>query len=190
MESRFEAFHASGLTELVGREEELDLLLRRWSKAKTGEGQVVLLSGEPGIGKSRLIAALSGTARKRAAYAPALFLLTAAHRQCAYPFIARWNAPQDSRTTTPSKRSSTNWMRCSRRLDRDERRRAVCASCCHCRMMPLRPSSISPQQKRQKIFEAMLSQLEGLRAQRPVLMVFEDAHWIDPTIARIAGSDD
>jgi class 3 adenylate cyclase len=58
VESRFEALHAGGLTELVGREEELQLLLRRWSKAKTGEGQVVLLSGEPGIGKSRLTAAL------------------------------------------------------------------------------------------------------------------------------------
>jgi class 3 adenylate cyclase len=58
VESRFEALHASALTELVGREEELDLLLRRWSKAKTGEGQVVLLSGEAGIGKSRLTAAL------------------------------------------------------------------------------------------------------------------------------------
>ena len=57
-ESRFEALHASGLTDLVGREEELELLLRRWSKAKTGEGQVVLLSGEAGIGKSRLTAAL------------------------------------------------------------------------------------------------------------------------------------
>ena len=58
VESRFEAMHAGALTELVGREEELDLLLRRWSKAKTGEGQVVLLSGEPGIGKSRLTAAV------------------------------------------------------------------------------------------------------------------------------------
>jgi hypothetical protein len=58
VESRFEAMHASGLTELVGREEEIGLLLRRWSKAKTGEGQVVLLSGEPGIGKSRLTAGL------------------------------------------------------------------------------------------------------------------------------------
>ena len=58
VESRFEAFHASGLTDLVGREEELDLLMRRWSKAKNGEGQVVLLSGEAGIGKSRLTAAL------------------------------------------------------------------------------------------------------------------------------------
>src|SRR5262249_11752469 len=58
VESRFDALHATGVTELVGREEELDLLLRRRSKAKTGEGQVVLLSGEPGIGKSRLTAAL------------------------------------------------------------------------------------------------------------------------------------
>ena len=58
VESRFEAMHASGLTQLVGREEELELLLRRWSKAKTGEGQVVLLSGEAGIGKSRITAAL------------------------------------------------------------------------------------------------------------------------------------
>ena len=57
-EGRFEALHASGLTDLVGREEELELLLRRWSRAKTGEGQVVLLSGEAGIGKSRLTAAL------------------------------------------------------------------------------------------------------------------------------------
>ena len=56
-EGRFEALHATGLTALVGREEELELLLRRWSKTKTGEGQVVLLSGEAGIGKSRLIAA-------------------------------------------------------------------------------------------------------------------------------------
>ena len=58
MESRFEALHAAGLTALVGREEEFDLLLRRWSKAKSGEGQVVLLSGEAGIGKSRLTAEL------------------------------------------------------------------------------------------------------------------------------------
>jgi hypothetical protein len=50
VESRFEALHASGLTELVDRQEELDALVRRWSKAKDGEGQVVLLSGEAGIG--------------------------------------------------------------------------------------------------------------------------------------------
>ena len=58
MESRFEALHTSGLTALVGREEETELLLRRWSRAKTGEGQVVLIAGEAGIGKSRLSVAL------------------------------------------------------------------------------------------------------------------------------------
>src|SRR5262249_6269892 len=58
VESRFEALHASGLTALVGRAEETELLSRRWSRAKSGEGQVVLLSGEAGIGKSRLTTAL------------------------------------------------------------------------------------------------------------------------------------
>ena len=56
--SRFEALR-SGTTSLVGRDEELDLLLRRWQQAKSGEGRVVLVSGEPGIGKSRLTVALS-----------------------------------------------------------------------------------------------------------------------------------
>jgi hypothetical protein len=80
VESRFEALHASGLTELVGREEELEILLRRWSKAKTGEGQVVLLSGEPGIGKSRLTAAL--LERRRVANRPIA---------CLHPPIRRQN---------------------------------------------------------------------------------------------------
>src|SRR6202043_2697641 len=58
IESRFEALHTTALTPLVGREEETDLLLRRWQRAKSGEGQIVLISGEPGIGKSRLMAVL------------------------------------------------------------------------------------------------------------------------------------
>jgi predicted ATPase len=64
VEGRFEALHGGRLTALVGRDEEIELLLRRWSRAKTGEGQVVLLSGEAGIGKSRLTAAF-GTKMKR-----------------------------------------------------------------------------------------------------------------------------
>src|SRR6516225_7049054 len=88
-ESRFEAFHASGVTELVGREEELEILLRRWSKAKSGEGQVVLLSGEPGIGKSRLTAALL----KRLASEPHTrlrYFCSAQHTDSAfYPIISQ-----------------------------------------------------------------------------------------------------
>ena len=76
MPSRFEALR-SGETPLVGREEEVELLIRRWQQAKSGEGRVVLISGEPGIGKSRLTAALSEHIGDRAAYPPALFLLAA-----------------------------------------------------------------------------------------------------------------
>jgi class 3 adenylate cyclase len=80
VQGRFEAMHSGGLTALVGREEELELLLRRWAKAKTGEGQVVLLSGEAGIGKSRLSAALI-EAIAAEPHAVALFLLATAHGQ-------------------------------------------------------------------------------------------------------------
>jgi class 3 adenylate cyclase len=103
VESRFEALHASGLTELVGREEELELLLRRWSKAKNGEGQVVLLSGEAGIGKSRLIAALlecfanEPHTRLRNFCSPQ-------HTAHCIRSSARWSAPPDSRTPTPRRR--------------------------------------------------------------------------------------
>ena len=85
VESRFEALHTSGLTELVGREEELELLLRRWSKAKSGEGQVVLLSGEAGHRQVSTDRRAAGTPCCRATHALALFLLTAAHRQRALP---------------------------------------------------------------------------------------------------------
>jgi class 3 adenylate cyclase len=81
VESRFEALHPSSLTALIGREEETELLLRRWSRAKRGEGQVVLISGEPGNGKSRLTAAFFRKPRFRAAHSFALFLLSPAHRQ-------------------------------------------------------------------------------------------------------------
>ena len=95
VESRFEALHASGLTELVGREEELELLLRRWSKAKTGEGQVVLLSGESGIGKSRLTAALL----ERLAASHTLVCATSARRSIPTALSirssARWNGQRD-----------------------------------------------------------------------------------------------
>jgi class 3 adenylate cyclase len=82
IESRFEALRAGGLTTLVGREEELELLLQRWSKAKSGEGQVVLISGEAGIGKSRLTSALLERLSGEPANSSALLQLTATHRQC------------------------------------------------------------------------------------------------------------
>jgi class 3 adenylate cyclase len=109
VESRFDALHASGLTELVGREEELAILLRRWSKAKTGEGQVVLLSGEPGIGKSRLTAALLACCR--ATHALAVFLLTTAHRQRVLPY----HYPNGTRSEICARRHRANEAQQARR---------------------------------------------------------------------------
>ena len=98
VESRFDALYATGVTELVGREEELEIIMRRWSKAKIGHGQVVLLSGEPGIGKSRLTAALL----ERAAAGPHTRLRYFCSPQrtdsALYPIIVRWNGPQDLHT--------------------------------------------------------------------------------------------
>ena len=80
-EGRFEARQTAGLTPLVGREEEIALLLRRWRQASDGEGQVVLLSGEPGIGKSRLVREAARAACRRAAPPPALPVLAPSHDQ-------------------------------------------------------------------------------------------------------------
>ena len=142
IKSRFEALHASGLTALVGREEELELLLRRWSRAKTGEGQVVLLSGEAGIGKSRLTAALLERLADRAAHAPALFLLAAAHRQRALSD----HRPDGTRRRICARRhpaSEARQARCAARadLDLDRRTRRSLPRCCRCRTTDAIPRS-------------------------------------------------
>jgi class 3 adenylate cyclase len=74
VESRFEALRGTALSRLIGRDEEIELLLRRWQRAKAGDGQVVLISGEPGIGKSRLSAALAERLHAEP-HLPALLLL-------------------------------------------------------------------------------------------------------------------
>ena len=195
-ESRFEALHASGLTALVGREEEFELLLRRWSKAKSGEGQVVLLSGEAGIGKSRLTAALlerlAGEPHTKLRY-----FCSPQHTDSAlYPIIGQMeraaglahdDAPQAkldkldavlAQTSTSIEDAALFAEMLS--LPNDGRYPAL---------------DLTPPQRRQRTLEALISQVEALTRQNPVLMIFEDAHWTDPTsleafgrtVDRIAG---
>ena len=182
IESRFEALHAGGLTELVGREEELDLLLRRWSKVKTGEGQVALLSGEAGIGKSRLTAALmerlEGEPHTRLRY-----FCSPQHTDSAlHPIIGQMEraagfAHDDASQAkldkldavlaqTSTSREDTALFAEMLSLPNDGRYPAL---------------ALDPPQRRQKTLEALGAQLEALAHQRPVLMIFEDAHWADPT---------
>jgi class 3 adenylate cyclase/predicted ATPase len=182
VESRFEAMHASGLTALVGREEELELLLRRWSKAKTGEGQVVLLSGEAGIGKSRLTAALleriAGEPHTRLRY-----FCSPQHTDSAlYPIIGQMErAAGLAHDDTPQARLDkldAVLAQTSTRIE-DVALVAEMLSLPNDGRYPA--IELTPEQRRQRTLEALTEQLAGLASQRPVLMIFEDAHWTDPT---------
>jgi class 3 adenylate cyclase len=132
VESRFDALHVSGLTELVGREEELDLLRRRWSKAKSGEGQVVLLSGEPGIGKSRLTAALLEVLLMSYTRACATSVPRSTQTARCTRLSAKRNAQLGLHTTTQRKRSWTNLMPCWSRDLRHVKTPPCLPKCCRC----------------------------------------------------------
>ena len=182
VESRFEALHTTGLTALVGREEEFESLLRRWSRAKTGEGQVVLLSGEAGIGKSRLTAALlerlTGESHTRLRY-----FCSPQHTDSAlYPIIGQMeraaglahdDKPQVkldkldavlAQTSTPPQDAALLAEMLS--LPNDGRYPAI---------------DLTPEQRKQRTLEVLIAQIEALARSSPVLMIFEDAHWADPT---------
>ena len=181
-ESRFEALHASGLTALVGREEETELLLRRWSKAKGGEGQVVLLSGEAGIGKSRLTAALLERLADEP-YTRLRYFCSPQHTDSAfYPIIGQMErAAGLSRDDTAAVRLDKldALLAQSSASPQDAALFAELLSLPNDGRYPA--LNLAPEQRRQKTLEAFGSQLEVLSRVRPVLMIFEDAHWTDPT---------
>jgi tetratricopeptide (TPR) repeat protein len=188
VESHFEALRTPGLTALVGREEESDLLLRRWSKAKAGEGQVVLLSGEAGIGKSRLAVALLECLADEPHTRLRYFCSSQRNSGPLYPIIGQMeraiglahnDAPQVNldKLDAMLAETSTSMQDVALfaemlSLPNDGRYPAV---------------ELTPQQRRERTLDALNLQMEALSRSSPVLMIFEDVQWIDPTSLEALG---
>ena len=183
IESRFGARHAGDVTAIVGRDQELALLIERWRQARAGEGQVVLLTGEAGIGKSRITEAVIDAVRSEPHFL-LRYQCSPYHADSAlYPVIQ-----QLSRTAGFTEDASTQ-----RRLERLEALLAIAIDDVKASAPLLAAllgidatsrygaSTLIPQQRRAHTLAALIDQLVGLAGRKPVLWVTEDAHWIDPT---------
>jgi class 3 adenylate cyclase/Tfp pilus assembly protein PilF len=186
-EGRFDALHGERLTPLVGRGHELGILLERWEWAKDGDGQTVLLAGEPGIGKSRLVRSLieriAGEPHTRLRYYCSPYRSNSA----LFPLVDQLERAVGFRPEDTAEA----------KLDRLETVLAE-ATANLAEAMPLLATllalpttsrypqvDLTPEAQKLGIFDALLGQIVGLAEQRPLLMVLEDAHWIDPTSSEL-----
>jgi class 3 adenylate cyclase/predicted ATPase len=186
--SRFEALHPSGMTALVGREEEYELLRRRWAKAKEGEGQAVLLSGEAGIGKSHLMVAFAERLKGERFLRIRCFCSPQHTNSALYPIIDHVErsagfARDDTLQTKLDKLDALLRQSWSSAED----------SSLFVEMLSLPGDGrypaleLAPRQRRQATMDALVRQVEILSNIGPLLIVFEDAHWADPTTLELIG---
>src|SRR5208283_5414648 len=182
-ESRFDAAHTARLSGFVGREAESAELMARQRRAWEGHGQIVLISGEAGIGKSRLSAWLAeqvaATPHTRLRYQCSPY-----HRDSAlYPFVQQFEraagiAPQEPPEAKLDKLERVLGL-ATRAMNEVAPLIAAMLSIPTGARYP--PLNLSPAQQRRQTLSALLDQMEGLAKKQPVLMLFEDAHWADAT---------
>jgi len=183
VESRFEARQQGGTSQLLGRQEELELLLRRWEQVKKGEGRVVLLTGEPGIGKSRIARAL----RERIysdRHTPLSYFCSPLHQGSAlYPVIGQLTRAtgieRDDGPETKLHKLLSLLAQSSTNLREELPLVAALLSIPGEDRYPL--PEMTPQRRKERTLATLLDQLKQLATRQPVLVMYEDLHWIDPT---------
>ncbi len=180
--SPFEAKAARGLIPIIGRDEEVELLLKRWARARDGEGQVVLLSGEAGIGKSRITRGLQE--RLREVRNRVLYYGSAHHQNSAlYPAIDQLERVLrfEKGDTAAQRLEKLEAMLTGLDLA-VENHAPFLASLLS---LPFdgryRPLQLTPQELKNETFRVLVTVIERMAARDTVLMVVEDAHWIDPS---------
>jgi len=180
--SRFDALRGPQLTRLVGRDEEIDLLLRRWERAKAGDSQIILISGEAGIGKSRITVAFEERLKDEPYFRLRYFCSPHHQDSALFPVIDQLGRAAGFTRKDPSE---SKWEKLEVLLARAAPPDEDVAFLAH--LMSLPPSerhplpNLSPQRKKARTLEALIRQLEGLAYELPLVMVLEDAHWLDPT---------
>jgi class 3 adenylate cyclase/predicted ATPase len=181
-ESRFEALRAT-TTPFIGRDEEIELLLRRWEQAECGEGQVVLISGEPGIGKSRttqiIVERLSADPHARLRY----FCSPHYQDSALYPIIAQFERTAGFRREDTAEQRLEKLEAVVTEGTNDLQR--IVPPLADLLSLPIgdrySPLNLAPQKRKEKTLQALVALIEGIAVQHPVLIVLEDVHWSDPT---------
>jgi class 3 adenylate cyclase/predicted ATPase len=180
--SRFEALRAAS-TPLIGREEEIALLTRRWERAKAGDGSVVLIVGEPGIGKSRIAQTLLEQLGEEPHTRLRYFCSPHYQHSALYPSITQLEQAagfrrEDTAETRLDKLIAVLAL-ANQELSEAVPLLADLLSIPTGERYP--PLNFTPQKRKEKTLHVQLAQVEGLAARQPLLMLWEDIHWSDPT---------
>jgi class 3 adenylate cyclase/predicted ATPase len=179
--NRFTALRTSNAL-LVGREQETDLMVGGWESAKTGNGQVLLISGEPGIGKSRLVEMLMRRLEHEQIVRLRYFCAPNRRDSTFYPIIAEREraAGINREDTARQKLDKLETLLGQATADLAEAVPLIAELLSIPTEERYKRLELTPQKRRDKTLQALMAQLEGL-ARQPTLMVFEDVHWIDAT---------